>query len=129
MKRYLVKVSFCADTGGGEQQFHPGHTITLSDRAAAILLADGAIKFESEEAEPIWKNPHPPGTPESWRASMEFVMDTMLENAVLCIQRRGEYSYNQEIENRITEIYKAVLDKQRPFCDFQSIVAEWTGTT
>ncbi|MBP7232806.1 MAG: hypothetical protein KBA28_12840 [Syntrophaceae bacterium] len=131
MKRYRVKFAFAADTGSGESEFHPGDIITLSNRAAAILLADGAIKFESEESEPIWKNPYPTGTAESWRASMEFVMDTMLDDAVCLIQRQGQYSYDPQMkafEDRITEIYKAVLNKERPFADFQSIVSEWTGS-
>jgi hypothetical protein len=131
MKRYLVKKAFCAETDNGEKEFHPGQTITLSDGAAELLLREGMIKLEGHELDPIWKNPHPPGMSESWRASAEEIMNCVLAGAAQQIQQAGRYdggAGTKEIEGKITEIYKSVLNSEKTFKDFIEVANAWTAT-
>jgi hypothetical protein len=131
MKRYIVQKSFVADTDHGEIEFHPGQAVTLSDRAATILLSEGMIKLEAHEPESIWKNPHPMGTPESWRASAEEIMNCILAGAAQKIQRAGRYDNDErtkDCEAKITETYKSVLNHKTTFNDFIKIADAWTAT-
>jgi hypothetical protein len=131
MKKYIIQKPFIADTDRGKIEFHPGQSVTLSDRAATILLHEGMIELKKHQPESIWKNPHPAGTPEGWRASAEEIMNCILAGAAQKINQAGRYyndAHTKECEAKITEIYKAVLNHKKTFSDFIEVADAWTAT-